>query len=75
MKSITNDKRTWNTPLREPWNPVIKHCLNAIDNHVALYLETQDEFHYNQAQTLRGYVAHLKDWIHSQEGKKSETPP
>ena len=68
MKNIS-ERRTWNTPLREPWNPVIKHCLNAIDEHVRLYLETHDAWHMEQAQTLRNYVSHLKDWIHRTEGK------
>lgn len=57
-------KREWNTPLREPWNPVIKQCLNAIDEHVKLYIHTGDRFHLGQAQTLREYVQALKDWIH-----------
>ena len=68
MKSI-GERRTWNTPLREPWNPVIKACLNAIDEHVRLYVETSDRWHLTQAQTLRAYVATLKDWIQGQEGK------
>lgn len=63
------ERRSWNTPLREPWNPVIKACLNAIDCHIALYLQTKDAWHLAQAQTLREYVATLKDWIHRQEGK------
>lgn len=61
--------REWNTPLREPWNPVIKHCLNAIDKHIALYIQTQDPWHFCQAEKLRQYVQDLKTWIHSQEGK------
>lgn len=69
MKNVTSDRRTWNTPLREPWNPVIKACLNAIDEHVRLYLYTQDKWHMDQAQDLRKYVTKLKDWIHKQEGK------
>lgn len=67
--NIRGERRTWNTPLREPWNPVIKHCLNAIDEHVRLYLSTGDVWHLHQSQALREYVATLKQWIHSQEGK------
>jgi hypothetical protein len=62
-------KRTWDTPLRKPWNPVIKACLNAIDEHIRLYVETRDVWHLRQAEYLRDYVVRLKDWIHEQEGK------
>lgn len=62
-----NCTRTWDTPIREPWNPIIKHCLNAIDLHVALYLETKDSRHMEQAKLLRGYVSDLKEWIHEAE--------
>ena len=70
---MTTGKREWNTPLRSPWNPVIKSCLNAVDQHIRLYLETGDRFHLGQAQTLREYVAYLKDWIHSEEKETPET--
>ncbi len=69
MKSVTSERRTWNTPIREPWNPVIKKCLNAIDEHVSLYLETGDKWHMEQAEVLRKYTMDLKRWIHGQEGK------
>lgn len=59
--------REWNTPFREPWNPVIKKCLDAIDLHTVLYLETQDPFHTKQSDILRQYVKDLKDWIHDTE--------
>ena len=65
----TGERRTWNTPLREPWNPVIKSCLNAIDQHIALYIETGDPWHFCQAEKLRQYLSELKTWIHTQEGK------
>lgn len=65
----TGERRTWNTPLREPWNPVIKQCLNAVDEHVRLYLETHDSWHIQQSEKLREYVMELKRWIHTQEGK------
>lgn len=68
-RNVTSDRRTWNSPIREPWNPVIKSCLNAIDEHVRLYLETHDAWHMDQAQTLRLYVAQLKQWILRTEGK------
>lgn len=65
----TGERRTWNTPLREPWNPVIKACLNAIDYHVAFYLVTGNMWHMHQAAVLREYVSELKTWIQTQEGK------
>ena len=62
--------REWNTPIREPWNPVIKKCLDAVDLHTRMYLETGDEWHQYQAKTLRNYVRTLKTWIHKQEGRE-----
>ncbi len=59
--------REWNTPIREPWNPVIKKCLDAVDTHIKLYLETGDTWHLDQAEVLRQYVRNLKTWIHKQE--------
>lgn len=61
--------REFNTPIREPWNPVIKKCLDAIDIHINLHLKTEDTWHLLQAETLRTYVSELKTWIHQQEGK------
>ena len=65
----TGERRTWNTPTREPWNPVIKACLNAVDEHIRLYLTTGDRWHLEQAAVLRVYTLSLKQWIHTQEGK------
>jgi hypothetical protein len=61
--------REFNTPLREPWNPVIKSCLNAIDEHIKIHLKTGDEWHLSQAEILRKYVGDLKTWIHKEERK------
>jgi len=55
--------REWNTPFREPWNPVIKKCSDAIDLHNKLYLETKNSFHLLQSNLLREYITNLKDWI------------
>jgi len=55
--------REWNTPFREPWNPVIKKCLDAIDLHTKLYLETENSFHLFQSNLLREYITNLKNWI------------
>ena len=59
--------REFNTPVREPWNPVIKKCLDAVDTHVKLHLDTGDTWHLSQAEVLRQYVRDLKTWIHQQE--------
>lgn len=59
--------REWNTPVREPWNPLIKEALHAIDRHEALYRETGHGWHCRSAAVLRTYVSELKDWIHSRE--------
>ncbi len=53
--------------MREPWNPVIKHCLNAIDYHIDLYIKTGHIWHLDQAETLRVYLLELKNWITQQE--------
>lgn len=56
-------EREWNTPIREPWNPLIKQCLSAVDRHNRLYFVTHDPRHLHQAAMLRQYVAELKEWI------------
>jgi hypothetical protein len=53
--------------VREPWNPLIKQCLDAVDRHEELYRTTGNGWHAAKAQDLRWYVAELKDWIHAQE--------
>lgn len=62
-----SERRTWNTPVREPWNPVIHQCLKGIDEHTRLHLITGDPFHAVMAEGLRQYLHALKTWIHSQE--------
>jgi hypothetical protein len=69
MERTSEERRTWNTPVREPWNPVIKHCLNAVDEHMRLYLQTYDPWHLAQAEVLRTYTLELKKWIHFTEGR------
>jgi hypothetical protein len=60
-------KREWNTPVREPWNPLIKQALEAVDRHNAHWFADGDPVHARQAQLLREYVSNLKTWIHKQE--------
>jgi hypothetical protein len=55
--------REWNTPVREPWNPVISNILKAIDNHTSQYMKDGNVWHLQKAHQLRGYVVELKDWI------------
>jgi hypothetical protein len=65
---VTDDsRRTWDNPTRKSWNPVIKACLNAIDEHIKLHLATGDNWHLAQAEVLRQYVLELKKWIHYTE--------
>ena len=59
--------REWNTDYRQPWNPIIKKCLDAIDIHTRLHLETGDVWHHQQSEKLRDYLRELKDWIHETE--------
>ena len=60
-------QREWNTPVREPWNALIKQALQGIDRHNMLWFVSGDGWHLQQAQVLRNYVAGLKDWIQQQE--------
>ena len=63
------ERRTFNTPLREPWNPVVCQCLRAIDCHNAQYFLTSNAWHLKQSELLRQYVRSLKDWICEEETK------
>jgi len=64
-----DERRTFNTPIREPWNPVIHNLLRAIDNHMGLYLQHRDLWHLQKAAILREYIRELKAYIHRKEGK------
>lgn len=59
--------REWNTPIREPWNPVIQQLLRAVDHHTRMFFATRDPWHLAKAEQLRCYIRDLKDWINSQE--------
>ena len=59
--------RTWNTPVREPWNACIHYILKAIDQHNACYFKDHNTWHLKKAEELRQYLEDLKTWIHSQE--------
>jgi hypothetical protein len=60
-------KRTFNTPVREPWNVPIHHIVKAIDNHTALHLATGLPWHKQKAEQLRQYLHELKTYIHAEE--------
>jgi hypothetical protein len=61
--------REWNTPVREPWNPVISQCLKGIDEHVLQYIRGGNVWHLEKAEFLRGYVRELKTWIREMEAR------
>ena len=65
------DKRTWNNPTREPWNPIIHQLLKAVDNHNRLYFDEKDPWHLEKAEELRIYLVELKDWISKTETVQS----
>jgi hypothetical protein len=61
------ERRTFNTPLREPLNPIIYQSLRAIDWHNAQFFLTMDRWHLEKAAIIRQYVTELKAWIYEQE--------
>lgn len=62
-------KRTFDTPIREPWNPIIHQLLRAVDEHNRLYFLHRNPWHLEKAAQLRSYVCQLKTYIHNQERK------
>lgn len=63
------ERRTFNTPLRAPWNPIVYQCLRAVDCHNEQYFLTGDTWHLKQAEIIREYVRSLKNWIREEEEK------
>ena len=61
------ERRTFNTPLRAPWNPIVYQCLRAVDCHNEQYFLTGNVWHLEQSELLRQYVRSLKDWIREEE--------
>lgn len=64
---MSEERRTFNTPLREPLNPIIHRLLQAIDWHNSRYFEDHDPWHLEKAESLRSYVKELKNWVKKQE--------
>lgn len=65
--TTNEERRTWTTTVRTPWNPIIHNLLKAIDHHNVLYFRTVNEWHLDKAAMLRSYVDELKSWIHKEE--------
>tara|TARA_R110000868_G_scaffold35633_1_gene127554 strand:- start:248 stop:499 length:252 start_codon:yes stop_codon:yes gene_type:complete len=65
--TTNEERRTWTTSVRTPWNPIIHHLLKAIDHHNVLYFQTANAWHLEKAAMLRAYVDELKSWIHKEE--------
>lgn len=53
--------------MRQPWNPIIRHLLKAVDTHNQIYFCTGDPWHLQKASEVRVYIKELKDWIKDQE--------
>lgn len=62
-----SERRTFNTPLREPLNPIIYRLLQAIDWHNSRYFTSGDKWHLEKAAILRSYLIELKSWVRHQE--------
>ena len=63
------ERRTFNTPLRAPLNPIIHRILQAIDWHNSQFFRDGNLWHVEQTAILRQYVRELKTWVHAQEAK------
>lgn len=62
-----NERRTFNTPLREPLNPIIHRLLQAVDWHNTQYFKDGNIWHLEKADIIRQYVRELKAWVYEQE--------
>jgi hypothetical protein len=67
LHGAVDERRTFNTPLRAPLNPIISHMLKAVDWHVSMYCRTGEQWHLEKAQFMRIYIRDLKEWIAKQE--------
>lgn len=68
-----NERRTFNTPLREPLNPIIHRLLQAVDWHNTQYFKDGNIWHLEKADIIRQYVRELKAWVYEQEKNSLET--
>jgi hypothetical protein len=69
---MTSERRTFNTPLREPLNPIIHRLLQAVDWHNARYFKDHNQWHLDKAAIIRQYVTELKAWVYEEEAKALE---
>ena len=67
------ERRTFNTPLREPLNPIIHRLLQAVDWHNAQYFKDHNRWHLEKAAIIRQYVTELKAWVYEEEAKALAT--
>ena len=67
-----SERRTFNTPLREPLNPIIHRLLQAVDWHNSQYFKDSNPWHLQKADTIRQYVRELKAWVYEQEKNSVE---
>ena len=67
------ERRTFNTPLREPLNPIIHRLLQAVDWHNSQYFKDGNPWHLEKATIIRQYVVELKAWVYEQEEKGIQT--
>lgn len=65
-----SERRTFNTPLREPLNPIIHRLLQAVDWHNTQYFKDGNIWHLEKADIIRQYVRELKAWVYEQESSK-----
>ncbi len=67
-----DERRTFNTPIREPWNAPIHNILKAVDAHMALHFKDGNPWHLEKAAMLRAYLHELKSYIHQQEANVAD---
>ena len=67
-----SERRTFNTPLREPLNPIIHRLLQAVDWHNSQYFKDNNPWHLQKADIIRQYVRELKAWVYEQEKNSVE---
>ena len=72
---MNEERRTWTTTVRTPWNPIVHNLLKAIDHHNVLYFRTANKWHLDKAAMLRSYVDELKSWIHKEEADVAPAEP
>lgn len=70
MERKSEDLRTFNTEIREPWNKPIHNILKTIDIHNEEFIKTGNHWHLEKAKVLKDYLIELKSWIIRKETNK-----